>query len=126
MEAVDLTEDILNAFPSLESCAKELKIPLGSVFDSFKAGMVADFVLGYMVQMEEEHPETKPVILVNCEAGVSRSAGLCMALEDIYNKESIKKNGKLYQNNQDYIPNTLFYKEYMNAYEERKEIYGID
>lgn len=126
VEAVDLTEHVLSAFPNLEVCAKKLKFPLNSVFDSFKAGMVADFVLGYIAQMEEEHPDIKPVILVNCEAGVSRSAGLCMALEDIYNKDSIQKNGKLFQDNKDYIPNTLFYKEYMNAYKERKEIYGID
>ena len=83
-----------------EKLLSEFKMTKEHFFSLNHAKEVCDFL--------EKNNDVK-IILVNCEAGVSRSAGLSKALEEYFNPETIKEFGNKFDDTSRYLPNDLFY-----------------
>ena len=103
----DLLEEVNYDEKELFSKYKTLK---KHFFSPSHAKEICDFL--------EKYKDIK-IILVNCEAGVSRSAGLSKALEEYFNRETVKKYGNKFDNPNRYLPNDLFYKFTKQELEER-------
>jgi predicted protein tyrosine phosphatase len=83
-------------------CTDKMDIKL---FTDENAKQILDFVEKYKLEIE--------TIIVHCEAGISRSAGVAGALSLIYNGTD-----QLYFD--DYLPNMLVYRKILNAYMRNK------
>ena len=78
------------------ACTDKMDIKL---FDESYANKILEFVSTYALDVD--------LIVVHCEAGISRSAGCAAALSLIYNKED-----QYYFDN--YLPNMLVYRKIIN------------
>ena len=78
------------------ACTDKMDI---KVFDDSHADKILEFVSTYALDID--------LIVVHCEAGISRSAGCAAALSLIYNKED-----QYYFDN--YLPNMLVYRKIIN------------
>lgn len=98
----------IQAFKNIDNghcyaCTDRINIIL---FDENRAEQILQFVNKYKNEVD--------LIVVHCEAGISRSAGVASALSLIYNgtDEYYFKH---------YLPNTLVYRLILNAYMKRKD-----
>ncbi len=93
------------AFHDLDHMPKEEHVCLGSIrpyvlFDEENAKEILSFVSSHINEIE--------LIVVNCEAGISRSAGVAAALSKIINGEDERYF-------KEYLPNRLVYRTLLNV-----------
>ena len=87
-------------FHDLDRVYKDYKI-----FSKKDAKEILDFVTNPLIKVD--------VIICQCEAGISRSAGVAGALSKIFNKDDTE----IFKN---YLPNMLVYKTIYKTYQEIK------
>jgi len=87
------------AFPNLERYEPALKIPEEKYFNS-------EYAFSILMLVEAFNPE---LVICQCEAGISRSAGVAGALANIYKGD----DSYFFRR---YLPNMLVYKTILNTY----------